>query len=378
MPVAIHAASSKATPDDADELGITDSAAAWVLKKLTWANLKAALKVFFDALYQPLSTVLSLLAGLTPATNKIPYFTGTSTVGLLDFDTDGALTANSDTRIASQKAVKTAIASAVASLLKFQTATDCSGNPNYPAALKGYAYVVSVAGKIGGASGAAVDAGDVYFAIADNAGGTQAAVGASWVILEHNLAGALLAANNLSDLTNAGTARTNLGLAIGTNVQAWNAILDAFVALSPSDDDFLQRKSGAWVNRTIAQVLTDLQGTGSSASAAGFRGLPTVSSSSNRTCVLSDVGKRILHPSGAGAGDTFTIDSHVTVAWPDGGAITFDNRDSNSLSIACTTDTLVLAGTTTTGTRTLSQNGVATFVFDSATNTWSGSGPGLG
>jgi predicted RecA/RadA family phage recombinase len=30
-------------------------------------------------------------------------------------------------------------------------------------------------------------------------------------------------ANNLSDLTNAGTARTNLGLAIGTNVQAYDA-----------------------------------------------------------------------------------------------------------------------------------------------------------
>jgi hypothetical protein len=37
--------------------------------------------------------------------------------------------------------------------------------------------------------------------------------------------GDLVASNNLSDLTNAGTARTNLGLAIGTNVQAYSAVL---------------------------------------------------------------------------------------------------------------------------------------------------------
>ena len=36
-----HAATSKTTPADADELGISDSAASWGLKKLTFANLKA-------------------------------------------------------------------------------------------------------------------------------------------------------------------------------------------------------------------------------------------------------------------------------------------------------------------------------------------------
>lgn len=40
---AIHAATSKTTPVDADELAIVDSAASNVLKKLTWANLKATL-----------------------------------------------------------------------------------------------------------------------------------------------------------------------------------------------------------------------------------------------------------------------------------------------------------------------------------------------
>lgn len=45
------AASSKATPVDADGLPISDSAASGVLKKLTWANLKATLKAYFDTLY---------------------------------------------------------------------------------------------------------------------------------------------------------------------------------------------------------------------------------------------------------------------------------------------------------------------------------------
>ena len=43
----IHAAPSKTAPADADELGITDSAASWALKKLTFANLKTWLSGLF-------------------------------------------------------------------------------------------------------------------------------------------------------------------------------------------------------------------------------------------------------------------------------------------------------------------------------------------
>lgn len=50
-----HAATGKTTPVDADELALVDSAASNVLKKVTWANVKATLKTYFDTLYAAVS-----------------------------------------------------------------------------------------------------------------------------------------------------------------------------------------------------------------------------------------------------------------------------------------------------------------------------------
>ena len=48
----IHNLTEKTTPADADEVGLIDnSAESNVLKRLTWANIKAALKSYFDTLY---------------------------------------------------------------------------------------------------------------------------------------------------------------------------------------------------------------------------------------------------------------------------------------------------------------------------------------
>jgi hypothetical protein len=109
---------------------------------------------------------------------------------------------------------------------------------------------------------------------------------------------------------------------------------------------------------------------------AGFKGLPQNAQTGNYTLVLTDAGKHIHHASGAGAGDTYTIPANASVPFPVGTAITFTNNDSNAVSIAITSDSLILAGTTATGTRTLSQNGEATALKVAAT-VWFISGPGL-
>jgi hypothetical protein len=65
----ITAATSKTTPVDADELPITDSAASYVLKKLTWANLKATLANWLDAGLIPATlTKLKLTPGYASGT----------------------------------------------------------------------------------------------------------------------------------------------------------------------------------------------------------------------------------------------------------------------------------------------------------------------
>lgn len=292
-------------------------------------------------------------------------------------DTDGTLAANSDAKLATQKAVKTYVDTLVAGLLDFKGSTDASGNPNYPAASKGDAYVISVAGKIGGASGKTVEIGDFVVAIADNAGGTEASVGTSWIVLQSNITGITSAGLAMIQAADAAAQRTLLSLVVGTNVQAFDSDLAAIAALSASADDFLQYKSGAWANRTIAQVLTDVQGDGSSATSAGFRGIPQNSQSAAYTLVMADAGKHIYHPSADTTARTWTIPANGSVAFPIGTAITFVNDSSaGTITIAITTDTLVLAGAGTTGSRTLAANGVATAIKITSTR-WQINGTGL-
>ena len=157
------------------------------------------------------ASLASVLNGKAPLAS--PTFTGTPAVPTASGGTN-------TTQAASTAFVMAAVSAAVSGLLEFKSDQDCSANPNYPAASKGDVYYASVAGKIGGASGKSVDIGDAIVCKADNAGGTEASVGTLWFVLEKNLSGAMLSANNLSDVANGATARGNIGAAAAAHNHA--------------------------------------------------------------------------------------------------------------------------------------------------------------
>lgn len=57
----INGATVKTTPVDADFIGLMDSAASNILKKLSWANIKATLKTYFDTLYGNNTSVINFI-----------------------------------------------------------------------------------------------------------------------------------------------------------------------------------------------------------------------------------------------------------------------------------------------------------------------------
>lgn len=192
-----------------------------------------------DTEKQPQDATLTAFAALAIAASKIPYGTGVDAFGLLDLDTDGALAANSDTRIPTQKAVKSYADSLIAAsdAMVFKGVIDCSANPNYPAADRGHTYRVSVAGKIGGASGVSVEVGDILLCMVDgSAAGNQATVGANWAVIQANIDGAVV-----------GPASSVSGNIATFNGTSGRTIQDGGKALP----------TGAIVGTTDAQTLTN-------------------------------------------------------------------------------------------------------------------------
>jgi hypothetical protein len=144
--------------------------------------------------------------------------------------------------------------------------------------------------------------------------------------------------------------------------------------------------SGNNVLSTSPTLVTPVLGTPSSGTLSsctvdgtngvGYINIPQNSQSAAYTLVAADAGKHIFHPSTDANARTFTIPANGSVAYPIGTAISFVNMTSQVVSIAITTDTMYLAGTGTTGTRSLAQYGTATALKMTST-TWIISGAGL-
>lgn len=130
---------------------------------------------------------------------------------------------------------------------------------------------------------------------------------------------------------------------------------------------------------TAAGVATDVvnAGTGLGSTEVSFRHIPQNSQSAAYTLVAADNGKHIYHPSADTTARIWTIPANASVAYPIGTALTFINDTSAGvITIAITSDTLVLAGTGSTGSRTLAASGMATAVKMTSTR-WMISGTGL-
>ena len=117
----ITAATSKTTPVDADEIPITDSAASFGLKKLTFTNLKAFLKTYLDTLY------VALTGAQTIAGNKT--FSGqTELTGQAATNDTSAMTrALADTRYGQQLFVSQSTAeTSAANTTTYVSSTQCT------------------------------------------------------------------------------------------------------------------------------------------------------------------------------------------------------------------------------------------------------------
>lgn len=77
----IHGATAKTTPVDADTVALIDSAASNVLKKVTWANIKATLKAYLDTLYATIAQANATHTGDATGATALTLATVNSNVG---------------------------------------------------------------------------------------------------------------------------------------------------------------------------------------------------------------------------------------------------------------------------------------------------------
>jgi|694.fasta_scaffold08199_18 hypothetical protein len=170
----------------------------------------------------------------------------------------------------------------------------------------------------------------------------------------------------ISSISNTGT----LTLPTSTDTLVGRATTDTLTNKTLTSPTLTTPALGTPASGVLSSCTVD--GTNS----VGFLNIPQNSQSAAYTLVLADAGKHIFHPVGDNNARTFTIPANSSVAFPIGTAITFINMAVANVTIAITTDTLVLSSAGTTGSRTLATNGSATCIKITSTS-WLISGSGL-
>jgi hypothetical protein len=168
----------------------------------------------------------------------------------------------------------------------------------------------------------------------------------------------------------------------GIAVTGASVAIDTSITVDKTTAQTLTNKTLTSPTLTTPALGTPASGNLSSCTAdgtnpVGFLDIPQNSQSAGYTTVLADAGKHIYHPSADTTARTWTIDSNANVAYLIGTTLTFVNDTSaGTITIAITSDTLVLAGAGTTGSRTLAANGIATAIKMTSTR-WQINGTGL-
>jgi len=126
-------------------------------------------------------------------------------------------------------------------------------------------------------------------------------------------------------------------------------------------------------DKASASAISDATTT-TAARGAGYMGIPqsAAATTGSYTIVAADAGEHIYSTGTR----TVTIPANASVAFPVGTAISFVAATGATVTIAITSDTLLLAGAGTTGSRTLAPFGMATALKITSTS-WIISGNGL-
>lgn len=157
----------------------------------------------------------------------------------------------------------------------------------------------------------------------------------SFATVRQRLEALLVAANNLSDLASASAARSNLGLVIGTNVQAFNANLNAIAGLTSSANTTPYfTGSGTAATTTITAAARTLMAAADAAAQRTALGLATIASSGSASDLSAGTVPTARLGSGTANSTTFLRGDNTWQAIVGGGDMLKSNNLSDVTNVA--------------------------------------------